>query len=160
MMQSNYPILFRSVIFAFVLLAETLTAFAQDKPRSKSAEELDEVVRVNTVLVQTDVMVFDEQGRFVNGLRREDFALRIDAQEKPISFFDHVIAGSRDEESELAAARGVSSATRRTSTTSPAPLDRGRIVLFYVDDLHLAAPSLVATRKLLLSYVDKEMGQN
>ena len=33
----------------------------------------DDVVRVNTELVQTDVMVFDKAGRFVRGLKADSF---------------------------------------------------------------------------------------
>src|SRR5215510_3118785 len=68
----------------------------------------DDVVRVYTELVQTDVMVFDKQGRFVNGLAKENFELLIDGKPKPIEAFEKITAGS-SEESQLAAARGATS---------------------------------------------------
>ena len=66
----------------------------------------DDVVRVTTELVQTDVMVFDRSGQFVKDLRREDFELRIDDKLRTIEFFEQVVAGTANEESQLAAARG------------------------------------------------------
>src|SRR5256885_13859909 len=50
----------------------------------------EDVVRVNTELVQTDVMVFDRRGRFVDGLKPEQFVLTLNGEAKPISFFDRV----------------------------------------------------------------------
>ena len=119
-----------------------------------------EVLRVYTDLVQTDVMVFDKQGHFVNGLKSSDFELRIDGQPKPVEFFEKITAGSIDEESQIAAARGASTRLEGNKSNGPAPLDRGRPIFFYVDDMHMDLPSLVATRKLIARFIDKEMGQN
>src|SRR5437762_13821602 len=86
-------------VFASVVLGQT-------RQNSPPAEQAEDVVKINTELVQTDVMVFDKQGHFVNGLRAQDFELRIDGKSQPISFFELVSAGSANEESQLAAARG------------------------------------------------------
>jgi len=74
--------------------------------KPQAPQQPDEVIRIFTDLVQTDVMVFDKEGRFVNGLKREDFALRVDGRPQPVEFFDRVSAGSASEEAQLAAARG------------------------------------------------------
>jgi len=42
---------------------------------------------VRTELVQTDVMVFDRKGLFVDGLKSEQFALKIDNKPQTIAFF-------------------------------------------------------------------------
>ena len=112
-------------------------------------------MRVYTELVQTDVMVFDQQGKFVNGLTAKDFELRIDGKPREIQAFDQITAGS-DEESQLAAARGATTLNLKR----PVPLDRGRIVFFYVDDFHMDLGSLVAAKKVINAFIDKEMGQN
>ncbi|MDQ6652014.1 MAG: VWA domain-containing protein, partial [Acidobacteriota bacterium] len=128
-------------------------------PREPKGQDRSDVLRVYTELVQTDVMVFDRQGKFVDGLKREDFALRIDGKVTPIEFFEKVTAGTVNEESQLAAARG--SSTRTNSKSSgPVPLDRGRSVFFYVDDLHLDLSSLATTRKLITRFIERDMGQN
>src|SRR5687768_9405554 len=113
------------------VLALSLNTLGQTGSRP---QEQSEVVRVFTDLVQTDVMVFDKQGRFADGLRREDFELRIDGKVKPIEFFERISVGTVNEETQLSAARGTSSAG--TSPLAAVPLDRGRTVFFYVDDLH------------------------
>ncbi|HKG78588.1 MAG TPA: hypothetical protein VKA78_04200, partial [Pyrinomonadaceae bacterium] len=45
--------------------------FSQTKPEPSG--EAQDVVKFDTSLVQTDVMVFDKKGRFVDGLRPEEF---------------------------------------------------------------------------------------
>ena len=125
----------------------------------RSQQDPADVVRVYTELVQTDVSVFDKQGNFVDKLRKEDFELRIDGKVRPIDFFERVTVGSVNEEIQLRAARG----TLNTSTATPVapvPLDRGRTIFFYIDDLHLSASSLHSTRKLINEFIDKQMNQN
>lgn len=100
-------------------------------------------------------MVFDKQGRFVDGLTKENFELRIDGKLRPIQSFEKITAGS-DEESQLAAARGATTVNPKR----PVPLDRGRIVFFYLDDFHMDLPGLVAAKKVITTFIDKQMGQN
>jgi VWFA-related protein len=144
----------RLALVVCALLAAGLNAAAQttQTPPQKSP---DEVVRVYTELVQTDVMVFDKQGRFVDGLTKEDFELRIDGKPRPIQAFEKITAGS-DEESQLAAARGATTVNPKR----PVPLDRGRVVFFYLDDYHMDLAGLTAAKKVITAFIDKQMGQN
>ncbi|MGH9971618.1 MAG: VWA domain-containing protein [Pyrinomonadaceae bacterium] len=129
--------------------------FAQTGSRS---QDQTEVVRVFTDLVQTDVMVFDKQGRFANGLKKEDFELRIDGKVIPIEFFERITVGANNEEAQISAARGTSSS--HPGPIGPVPLDRGRTIFFYVDDLHLRPAGHSATRKLITAFIDNQMNQN
>src|ERR1043165_1558493 len=124
-------------------------------PAQTTQKPQDDVVRVYTELVQTDVMVFDKSGKFVNGLKPENFELRVDGKPREIQSFEQISAGS-NEESQLAAARGATAVNLKR----PVPLDRGRIVFFYVDDLHMDLAGLQAAKKTITSFIDKEMGQN
>jgi len=134
-------------------------AFSQTNQNPKPATD-DDIVRIQSDLVQTDVMVFDKQGRFVNGLKQSDFELRVDGKSQPVQFFERVTAGSADEEAQLSAARGRPTTSKGKEVSQSVPLDRGRTIFFYVDDLHLSARDLPYIRKLLLSFIEKEMGQN
>jgi VWFA-related protein len=141
---------------SLVLIVLTVWSLAHAQtPTAPPARPQDEVVRVYTELVQTDVMVFDKQGRFVDGLSKENFELRIDGKPKPIQSFEKITAGS-DEESQLAAARGATTLNLKR----PVPLDRGRIVFFFVDDFHMDLGGLAATKKVITTFIEKEMGQN
>ena len=122
-------------------------------------KEKSDVLRVYTEIVQTDVMVFDKQGRFVDGLKSSDFELRIDGKPKPVEFFEKVTTGSINEEMQIAAARG-SASPKASNAPAPAPLDRGRPIFFYVDDLHMDLAGWQMTQKLIKRFIDNEMGQN
>src|SRR6266403_343030 len=66
-----------------LLLAACCALSCQISAQSQNApaqQQTDEVIRVNTELVQTDVMVFDKKGRFVDGLRPAEFKLSLDGQ--------------------------------------------------------------------------------
>jgi len=137
-----------SVLLALLVCATATAQTTTQKPQ-------DDVVRVYTELVQTDVMVFDKGGKFVNGLKADNFELRVDGKPREIQAFEQITAGS-DEETQLAAARGATTVNLKR----PVPLDRGRIVFFYIDDLHMDLPGLQATKKTVDSFIEKEMGQN
>ena len=137
------------------LLATPAGAFSQTQTPTRDQTE---VIRVFTQLIQTDVMVFDKDGNFKDNLRREDFELRIDGKVKPIEFFERVAAGSANEEAQLAAARG--SAPTANAKGKPIPLDRGRTIFFFIDDLHLDLAGTQAARKVITRFIDAEMSQN
>jgi VWFA-related protein len=139
------------------LVVFSSSSYAQQRQPKEITQQTDKVVRIGTDLLQTDVMVFDRQGHFVDGLKREQFELRVDGKPQQISFFDIVAAGSTEEESKLAAARGKTKepADKRV-TVRPEAI--GRTIFFFVDDLHLSADSVMSTRRLLLRWVDEEMG--
>jgi hypothetical protein len=127
------------VVCAFLFLTSVM--LGQNKQNPTPTEQAEEVLRINTELVQTDVMVFDKQGHFVNDLRPQDFELRIDGKVQPISFLELVSTRRANEESQLAAARGFRPGKAERAPVS-VELDRRRVIFFYVDDLNLAANNL------------------
>ncbi len=141
-----------------------LTAFsvsAQQQP--PTTEQTDDVVRITTELVQTDVMVFDQKGRFVDGLHPDQFELQVNGQKRAVSFFERVTAGSRNEAAQLAAA-----ARRRSGdyiisglqAVDNDPPERGRLIFFFLDDLHLSGASMIRAREALQRFVDNSMNPN
>jgi VWFA-related protein len=142
------PFLRRAIISLALTIMSALTAPAQQQP--------DEIVRVSTELVQTDFMVFDKQGNFVDGLKRDQFLFKVEGKPRDISFLDRITAGSRSEEAQISAARGAAP----PGGPPPVPLDRGRTVLFFIDDLHLSAGSVSYTQKMLKRFIEGEMKQN
>jgi VWFA-related protein len=148
----------QAALLCLFLLSPSVVPAQQPTPTPPS--QPDDIVRITTELVQTDVMVFDKSGRFIDNLQREQFELRIDGKPQEIYFFDRVTSGSASEEAQLAAARG---APRSTEEQNPAAVglpDRGRTVIFFVDDIHMTFDSLKRTQKTVLHFINDEMGQN
>jgi VWFA-related protein len=148
-----------AVVVCLLIISSFITAQVPQNPRPS-----DDVVRVYTELVQTDVMVFDKEGRFINNLTRDNFQLKVDGKLQPIQAFDLIKAGS-SEEAQLMAARGDSNGGPTTpggptSPGGPVPLDRGRTVLFFLDDFHTDLGGFHAGRKVMSDFIEKEMGQN
>ena len=151
-----------TILLIAALLSFSLTTHAQEKKPAPSPKPgaQDDVVRVNTELVQTDVMVFDKEGKFVSGLKPEEFQLLVEGQPQPITFFESVVTGSRKETGALRAAGGNKpSQPMIEDTTEPAP-ERGRTILFFVNDLMLEPGSLARTHKTITNFIDRMMGPN
>ncbi len=145
----------RTLIVVACAALAALSASAQTKP--VPSPEPDDVIKVNTELVQTDVMVFDKKGHFVDGLKAEQFALKVDNKTQTISFFDRVTSGKANAEGNAARSPGANPANPNATATVTM---RGRTVIFFVDDLHLAPDSLVRTRKALTEFIDRGMSEN
>lgn len=137
-------------IICFALISSLLlTPIAFSQEAQKPA---DDVIRITTELVQTGVVVVDKQGRFVEGLKPEQFLLKVDGQPMTPSFVEHVIAGTtREQKVET------SGANPAAPTTVSSPSYRGRTIIFFIDDLHLSADSVQRTRKGILEFVENEM---
>lgn len=117
----------------------------------QQAQTPDDVLRINTELVQTIVTVADKDGRFVDGLKKENFELRVDGRSASITFFENIVSGSYRE-------RIVSGSTAKGTTDALS--FRRRTIVFFVDDRHLSLGSIGRTRKTLSNFIEKEMGQN
>src|SRR5256714_5597167 len=145
-----------SLLLVFYVIT-TLTTSAQNQKPLPSPTPGDDVLRISTELVQTDVMVFDKNGKFVNGLSREQFDLSIDGKPQPISSFEQVRAGTSKEVRLLRS--GTKPATA-VSENAPVTESLGRTIVFFIDDLHLSPDSLARTRKTLAQFIDNEMNEN
>jgi VWFA-related protein len=114
----------------------------------------EDVLRINTELVQTDVTVLDRSGRFVEGLRPEQFQLTLEGKPEAITFFEVVRTGTSAEAKTLAASRGLPPAASQSAPTSS---DRRRVIFFFLDDLHLSESSVIRARKALFEFVESQM---
>ncbi|HWS85674.1 MAG TPA: VWA domain-containing protein [Pyrinomonadaceae bacterium] len=145
-------------LFATLYLLAPARAQQTGSPAPPPGKDEEDVVRISTELVQTDVMVFDGSGKFVDGLKPEQFELRVDGKPQQVVFFERIQAGTVNEDAQIAAARGGVGGARAGGAALP--LDRGRTVVFFVDDIHLSPSSAVHIRKTIQRFIDEEIGQN
>src|SRR5258708_6142129 len=146
----------RSPFFgALLFVLMVLSAKAEGQEPKTPLKQADDVIRIETELVQTDVTVVDKRGHFIDGLKPEQFELRIDQGIHPIAFFERVTTGSAEESKMLAAARKVEDSVpaKPNDPTGGIPA-RGRVIFFFVDDVHLAGDSLTHAREGLLRFVE------
>jgi VWFA-related protein len=143
----------RALFSVAIFLLTTIPSICFAQQNAPQKPQTDEVLRINTELVQTGITVVDKQGHFVDGLKQEQFELRIDGKPVAVSFFERVTAGTTGEERQLAA---VANATKPVGTV-PGASYRGRIIIFFVDDLHLSLDSLARTRSALKYFIENQM---
>jgi VWFA-related protein len=148
----------RLMLGLLCLFAVIASTPAQQKQEPGPPEQEDEdVLRISTELVQTDVVVVDKQGHFVDDLKPEQFELKVDGKPQPITSFERVTAWTPREMEQLTVTRGAPLPS--TPRDSPAPtVHRGRTIIFFVDDMHMSAESILRVRKVILRFIDKEMG--
>jgi len=82
------------ILLLTALLLNSLGTPQTPAPRQSRPEEVgeDDVVRVDTTLVGVPVTVLDRDGRFVPGLKREDFQIYENGVEQQIAYFAQVEA--------------------------------------------------------------------
>lgn len=143
-------------ISTLALITLMFVSSVQNLAQQRPTPQTEDVLRINTELVQTGVTVVDSRGNFVNGLKREQFELIVDGKPQTISFFEQVEAGSDRERRQV---------VLPTRETKDRPIDRtsstsdsyGRTIIFFIDDLHLSLDSLGRTRRMLARFIDHEM---
>jgi VWFA-related protein len=99
-------------------------------------------------------MVFDKNGKFVDGLKPEQFQLKINNASREVSFFEAIRSGG------FATQRQEPNASAQPNPVNSLKADaQRRAVIFFVDDLHLAPDSLERTRKALLEFINSGIGE-
>jgi VWFA-related protein len=143
----------RTACTLIAILGLTAVSAVSQKPQQPSDQP--DVVRINTELVQTGVVVLDRQGIFVSGLRPEQFQLRVGGRPVTATFFEQVVAGTAREENLLSTATHT---TLQRQTLNPIETSyRGRTIIFFIDDLHLSLDSLGRTRSALTYFINKQL---
>jgi VWFA-related protein len=150
----------RPLCFLALLSLAASAPFAQVKtsPSPQKHEKSDVAVLPVQGMALADATVFDRHGRFAENLTKDQFEVLVDGKPQPISFFKLITAGSAEEATEWAKARG-GPATSPTPAVESRP-DGGRTILFFLDDLHMSADSITRVRKALARYIDSAMGTN
>ncbi|HET6648006.1 MAG TPA: hypothetical protein VFH01_11825, partial [Pyrinomonadaceae bacterium] len=143
---------------SLLLISSSFQVLSQTGPQNPPATPQDEVLKISTDLVQTDLVVLDKKGRNVKGLTKDQFELLVDGQPQNISFFESVETGSTSETAKLAAtgSQGANTSERPSTLTSPMP---GRSFIFFVDDFHLSPEGVQRTGELLNNFVS-QMGED
>lgn len=144
----------KCILVLCLLFSATAPSFSQQQPKPSPDPTVTDVIRVDTNLVQTSVTVLDKRGSFVDGLKQEDFQLKVDGKPITISFFTRITAGSAQERAQLAALKGGATPTPTTTNTEFI----GRTIIFFIDDLHLSPASVSKTRDTINSFIANKMG--
>ena len=145
-----------SKFFPTVMSLILATAVCVAQNPQKPGQESEDVIRITTNLVQTDVVVTDKNDQPVTDLKLSDFELFDNGKKQDIKFLEFVSVdtGKRAEGSRPNLPAGVD-----LDTTGPgvSANEVRRVVAFVVDDLTIPDTDLLVTRGLLLDFVNNKM---
>ena len=149
----------RKVIVSILVLLPTMGSvdWAQEVRRTEprpADPKVETLIRIDTELVQLDVKVEDEKGRPVRDLRREDFQLLEDGKPQVVSYFS---VGSTSRMARQPEVTGAVGATSPPADGATATVETRRHFVLAIDDLHLAAGSLLVARQALLRFIDQQL---
>ena len=137
--------------------ASAQTTQAPQKPKSPPPENaFDDVIRIKTELVQTDVVVTDKNDSIVVDLKLEDFELFENGKKQDLQFMEFVSVdapGGKQRNEPVKIAPDVDTSVPRDLTAK----DVRRVIAFVVDDVTIPAEDNFRVRQMLLDFVDNKM---
>jgi VWFA-related protein len=144
-------------LLTFVLTATFSFAAVIGQTPQKPREELapDDVVRITTNLVQTDVVVTGKNEEIIPDLKLADFELYDNGKKQDIKFMEFVSVDA-ERRSEGTRPSSLNNSIEQTGSGLSAK-DLKRVVAFVIDDLTMQIQDLPAVRKMLLTFVDNKM---
>lgn len=147
-------------ILALSLILTLLTTYSgsaqQQQQKQSSQNQGDQPLRIETEVVQIDVVVTDKQGNIVRDLKREDFQLFEDGKPQTIAYFS---VNSVTNPARWIKTDSTSAKAKNPTTPSPVALENtiGRHIVLAIDDIHLAPGNLMFARQALLKFFDKQV---
>jgi VWFA-related protein len=149
------------LVLALVLFAGApAPRFAQqaNKPQDPPAAQANQdVVRINTQLVQVDAVVTDKKGKHVEDLTEADFELLVDGKKQPLTHFSRVSLPAVKREPAAKKKADLTLAPESMPTRQIAPEEVRRTIAFVVDDLGLTFQSTSLVRETLKTFVKEQM---
>jgi VWFA-related protein len=138
-----------------LLVAPQAASLRAQQSQKPSSNEQEEVVKVDTALVQLHAVVTDRKGQVVGNLKQEDFAVTENGAPQEIKFFSLENAPSR----RAATAKTADSAVPSAAPAAPAARRAApaRAVVLFVDTLHLSIQSLMRAKQQLRQFVDQQL---
>ena len=135
-----------------LLLGIVLGQIQQPQPKKEPVPE--DILRITTELVQTDVVVTDKDDQIVSDLKLSDFDLYDNGKKQDLKFMEFVSIDSERRAEGNVPAR-VAAIEGETAGISARELKR--VVAFVIDDLTIPDADIPSVRDLLLDFVNNKM---
>jgi len=145
-----------ALFVALALSATTQPAQSQNKDSQKPQDPA--TLRIETELVQIDLVVTDKQGKIVKNLKREDFQVFDNGKPQTITHFSVGTATRQANWIRTESKSGNKTAPALPTAPPPAAIDVGRYLVLAVDDIHLKAGNLLLAKQTLNKFIDRQLG--
>jgi hypothetical protein len=148
---SRYFAIVAALLAVFAFLCGSQRAQAQTNDKTPTGNLASSQLKVTSNLVVVRVVVRDEQGRPVEGLRKEDFKLFDRGEEQTITQF--AVESSVAPPSSSVAVR----APGQSAPTSPPAAMPGRFIALYFDDLNTFGADMIQARDAADHYLSANL---
>jgi VWFA-related protein len=143
-------------VVAAALIGTGLLAQQPPAPQTAPSDQSAVTFKVEVNYVEVDAAVFDRQGQFVPGLKREDFEVLEDGVHQDVSAFTQVdIPIDRPEPAPIQAKAPVETDV----VTNAKPFD-GRLYVIILDDKHTGALRSPLVKRAAQDFVSRYMAAN
>jgi len=142
----------KSLIISIVAVAFFIPASGQSP--TATPPQNDDVVKIQTSLIQVDATVMDGKGQPVRDLKKEDFEIYENGKKQVITNVSFV-SGERVKEVKKPAANDLPDAPMPPAVFRPESVRRAIAII--VDDLTMSATSSHYARRALRKFVDEQM---
>lgn len=141
-----------------ILLCSVLiisTASGQTPQKKQQEDRYDDVVRITTNLVQTDLVVTDKNDQIIKDLTLADFELYDNGKKQEIKFMEFV--GVDTDKRVEGAPPPLPSGVAELPSSGLSAANLKRVIAFVVDDLTIPSEDLARVRDLMSNFVDNQM---
>jgi VWFA-related protein len=136
-----------------LMLTQAVVTQTPQKPQQEIAP--DDIIRITTSLVQTDVVIVDKDDRVIPDIKLDEIRVNDNGKHQDVKFLEFVTpeAAPRIEGKLSIAGHSVEGDAARNVAAG----DLRRVFAFVVDDLTIPNEDIVNVRKLLTDFVDNQM---
>ena len=145
----------RRFVIAAVLAAIASTAEGQGQAQPPAPQQPPITFRAEVNYVEVDARVLDQQGKFIPGLKPEDFEVLEDGKPQKVTAFSLVNIPLERVERPLFASRPIEPDVRNNLQGAD-----GRIYLIILDDLHTNALRSQRTKAAAKMFIERYVGAN
>jgi VWFA-related protein len=147
-----------ALAMAFVMVATLRAGLVQSQTRDSQKPQDASTLRIETELVQIDVVVTDKDGKLVTDLKREEFQLLEDGKPQNITHFSIGTATRQANWLRTSPIATNKNAPVPPVVTPPPLIDTGRYLVLAVDDIHLKPGNLMLAKQTLTKFIDQQLG--
>ena len=145
----------RRIILLMLALAIGVMAQTPTPKKSQQQTAPEDIIRITTNLVQTDVVVMDKNEQIIGDLKLEDFEVYDNGKRQELQFLEFVsiAAPGRTEGTYPAKVAGLDTSVSRDLTAK----DLKRVIAFVVDDVTIPREDMARARDMLSDFVSNKM---
>src|SRR5215831_6202785 len=130
------------------------SVYSQEQKGKEQKKQDEPLLRLETELVQIDVVVADKQGKLARDLKRVDFELFEDGKKQEIT---HFAIGTAAQPAKWLAVEKKKPAEKSSADSTPVEIQAGRFIVIAVDDFHLAPENLLIAKRTLQRFINDQM---